>query len=284
LKNTIRFGALLAVLLATTPARAAEWSDNSFHLTYGSQFREPANPNDISKMIFTFNHVSGYKYGGNFLNVDLLYSLNNASGKDTLNGLNAVPSAGAAEVYIVYRHTLSLNKVTNSKTFQLGGIVRDIGIDAGTDLNTKNSAFSSRKIMPVLGVSAAFNVPGFLNFGVLINKEWGVNAIIGKEVSFDASPIINAAWGIPVYGPLSFEGWGAVIFPKGKDAFGADTVTEVHLRPKLMVDVGTFFGGKGFQVGVGYEYWLNKFGNDHSKDTSGGSLAQTFFVEGAIHL
>lgn len=280
-KPTIRLGALLAVLLVATPAYALEWSDNSFHLLYGTTFREPANPRDISKAILGFTHVDGYKWGGNFLNIDMLYSMSGYG--DDVQGLSEVKSAGATEVYVVYRHTLSLNKMSGGKTFE-GKVLRDLGIVLGTDLNTKNHAFSSRKIMPVVGVNASFNVPGFLNLSLLLDKEWAVNGILGKEVTFDVTPMVAASWGIPVYGPLTFEGFGQVNLPKGKDAFGADTVTEVLLHPKLLVDVGTFFGSKGYQLGVGYEYWLNKFGNDHTKDASGGSLANTFFVEAAIHL
>jgi hypothetical protein len=276
--------AFAALAFHAGPAQALEWSDNAFRLWYGPQFREPANPQDIPKLIFSFTHVDGYKWGGNFLNIDLLYSLGEGGHGDTVQGLSTVKSAGAAEVYIVYRHTLSLNKITQTKTFEVAGILRDLGIELGTDLNTKNHAFSSRKIMPLVGANLSFNVPGFLNVGLLLNKEWAVNGIVGKEVTFDVTPMFAAAWGIPVYGPISFEGFGQVNLPKGKDAFGNDTVTEVLFHPKAMVDVGTFWGSKGYQLGVGWEYWLNKFGNDHNNDSSGGSLASTVFFEAAIHL
>lgn len=286
-KRTLLLGVLAALALHSSPAQALQWDDNSFHLVYGGAFREPGDAQNIPKMILSFTHVDGYKYGGNFLNVDLLYSINGYG--DDVRGDAPVPS-GAAEVYITYRHTLSLNKITGTKTFEVGGILRDVGIELGTDLNTKNNGFSSKKIMPVAGVSGSFNVPGFLNVGLLVNKEWGIAAEPitggeGREISYDATLMLSAAWGIPVYGPVTFEGFGVLNLPKGKDAFGNDTKTELLLHPKVLVDVATFWGSKGVQLGGGFEYWLNKFGNDHNNPfLAGGAEAATFFAEAAIHL
>ena len=51
---------------------AADWSDTFVGYRYGSQFAEPAIAGDIAKNIFQLTHVSGYKYGVNFFNVDFL--------------------------------------------------------------------------------------------------------------------------------------------------------------------------------------------------------------------
>jgi hypothetical protein len=279
-KRILLLSAIVSVAFAAAPARAAQWDDNAFRYWWGPAFSEPGNPTNVPKHILSYTHVDGYKWGGNFLNIDLLYS---ASFKgDNVQGLNEVKSAGAAEFYVVYRHTLSLNKITGSKTFEVGGVLRDLGIELGADVNSKHNAFAARKIMPVGGLSLAFNVPGFLNVGVLADKEWSTNAIVGKEVTFSLTAMFTAAWGIPVYGPVSFEGFALANLPKGKDGFGADTKTEVLLHPKVMVDLGTLWGSKGYQVGAGWEYWLNKFGNDNSAVP--GSKQSTVFVEAAIHL
>jgi hypothetical protein len=279
-KTTLRLLTVLALGLAASSARALQWDDNAIRYWWGPAFSEPGNPNNVPKHIVSFTHVDGYKWGGNFLNIDLLYS----NDKDPVQGLATVKSAGAAEFYVVYRHTLSLNKVTGSKAFQLGSIVRDVGIELGADVNSKNNAFASRKIMPVGGVSVSFDVPGFLNLGVLADKEWNTNAIVGKEVTFDVTAMFTAAWGIPVFGPISFEGFALANLPKGKDGFGADTKTEVLLHPKAMIDLGYLWGSKGYQIGAGWEYWLNKFGNDNSAPGAAGTKQSTVFVEAAIHL
>ena len=59
-------------------AGAAEWSDTSIGWRYGTKFAEPFNTKDISKNIVSLTHVSGYKYGVNFFNVDLLMSASDA--------------------------------------------------------------------------------------------------------------------------------------------------------------------------------------------------------------
>ncbi len=272
---------VMCLAVAAMPARAElQWSDNEFRFWYGSAFREPANPENVAKSILSFTHVDGFKFGSNFLNLDLLYS----NTRDPVQGAGAqVTSVGAAEVYAVYRNTLSFNKIGNTKTFSFGPI-RDVGVVLGVDANTKNHGFSARKIMPIGGLGLAFNVPGFLNLQFLANKEWAVNGILGKSVEFDLTPTFAASWGIPVYGPVEFDGFATLNLPKGKDGFGNDTATEVLLHPKLMVDVGTFWGSKGYQIGVGAQYWMNKFGNDHSKDATGGSEEKAVFGEVAIHL
>jgi hypothetical protein len=279
LKRSLLSLVVIGLALAAKPAQAElQWSDNSFHLWYGTSFAEPAE-GTVAKTVLTFQHVDAYKWGGNFLNIDLLYS-NTA---DHIQGVSSVNSVGAAEVYAVYRNTLSFNKIGSTKTFSFGPI-RDVGFVVGVDANTKNHGFSARKIMPIAGFALAFDVPGFFNIELMANKEWGVNGITGKSVEFDITPTIAAAWGLPVYGPVAFEGFANVNLPKGNDGFGNATVTEVLVHPKLMVDVGTFFGSKGYQIGVGGQYWLNKFGNDHDKDASGGSYEKAIFGEIAIHL
>jgi nucleoside-specific outer membrane channel protein Tsx len=283
MKTKLTLMSLVAGLALAAPStRAAEWSDTSIHYWFGTTFREPANPSKVTKNIFSLTHVSGYKYGSNFVNIDFLYS----SKSDNVQGQDAVPT-GATEVYAVYRHTLSFSKISGSKI--AFGPIRDVGLELGIDLNTKNNAFASKKVMPIGGLNLAFDVPGFLNLGILVDKEWNDNAIsfpgkVGNTVTFDPSLTVSLAWGVPVYGPLSFEGFANLITPKGKDGFGSKTVTEILAHPKLMADVATLWGSKGVQVGVGFQYWLNKFGNDHTKDDSGGSYEKAAFVEAAVHL
>ena len=63
--------------------------------------------------------------------------------------------------------------------------------------------------------------------------------------------------------PPKFQGFINVIGEKGDDYAGVKTHTETLMRTSLMVDVGQMaWGNKNtFLMGVGYEYWRNKFGN-----------------------
>ena len=98
-------------------AQASDWSDTYIGYRYDTSFREPTNPEYITKNIFSLTHVSGYKYGTNFFNVDMLTS----NGKDPASG----GGGGAHEVYVVYRTTLSMNSLGVPVKM---GILRDLGL------------------------------------------------------------------------------------------------------------------------------------------------------------
>ena len=160
---------LAALIFVAGSSQAADWSDTSIGFRTGNNYAEPFNPNDIKKSIVNFNHVSGYKYGGNFFNADFLMS-------DAKDPAGAGSTNGAQEVYIVYRHTLDLEKVSGTK---MGfGPVRGFGLVAGFDVNAKTDAgYNSKKRMFVVGPQVSFDVPGFLNVGLLVLKE--SNATLG---------------------------------------------------------------------------------------------------------
>ncbi|HVY04616.1 MAG TPA: outer envelope protein [Burkholderiales bacterium] len=270
--------ALLALVAAffIGSACAAEWSDTSIGYRYGTKFREPFNDEDISKNIIDFQHASGYKYGVNFFNIDLLMSDKNDPGAN---------SAGAQEAYIVYRNTLDAAKIFGGE-YKFGPI-RDIGATIGFDWNTKNDVgYSSKKRMLVAGPTIMMDVPGFLNISVL--ALWESNAPVGitSRYEYDTHPMLDFAWGIPIgTSPFSFQGYFDIIGSKGKDEFGNDTKTEIHFDGAIMLDVGRVLGGPKdtFKVGLEYEYWENKFGNDHNGPAGDGAFAKTPMIRAEYH-
>jgi nucleoside-specific outer membrane channel protein Tsx len=269
-KNIVATCVLGVVILSAgmQQANAVEWSDNAIGYRYGTKFAEPYNSNDISKNIFNFTHVSGYKYGTNYLNLDLLQS----DSKDS----------NAQEAYVVYRHTLDLGKVSNKN---LGfGPVRGVGITAGFDWNTKNDpGYSSRKRMLVAGPTLMFDVPGFLNVSLLALRESNQPVGVPSRYTYKTHAMLNAAWGIPIASTgLSFEGYANFIAAKGSNEFGGPTSAETNIDAMVMVDLGTPLGmGKNtFRVGLEYQYWRNKFGNPSNVP---GSLAKTPMVRAEYH-
>ena len=165
---SIRSAPLLALplLAAPTSAQAADWSDTSIGYRYGKQFAEPFNQKDISKSIINLTHASGYAYGSNFFNADLLLA-------DKNDPASVGSNTGSQEVYVVYRHTLDLGKVTGANL--KFGPVRGLGLTAGFDINTKDDAgYNSKKRMWVAGPTVMFDVPGFLNMSLL--QLWESNA------------------------------------------------------------------------------------------------------------
>jgi len=263
------------------------FSDNSVSYRYGYGFREPgvtnsahANGIDIPKHILTFTHVDGGAIWSNFINVDALFS----TSRDPANNSDA----GAIEVYGIYRGDLSLNKATKSEMFSYANILRDVTLQVGGDFNTKNTAFAPAKKLLVFGPDFQWNIPGgFLSTAIQFSKEWNNNGIVGRSVDFDPALEFEAVWSVPLgftHLPLSFTGFGNLINPKGRDGFGNGTKTEILTEPRLSLDVGALAFDRPNKVDafIGYQYWLNKFGNDHTKVP--GSLANTFFFGVRYHL
>ncbi|ENO92704.1 MULTISPECIES: outer membrane protein OmpK [unclassified Thauera] len=252
-----------ACLLAAVPAsgQAATWSDTFVGYRYGTEFREPTNTRAVEKHVLQLTHASGYSVGQNFINVDMLQS----DKADPASG----STNGATEFYLTYRHQVHLGKLLDKRL--AFGPVKEVAITAGFDLNTKNTRFAPRKRLLVVGPTLKFDVPGFLDVSLLYGKEWnhcglGAPACPRSDISFDPQWIISAAWGIPFSAgsvPLKFQGFINVNSDKGRDYAGVKTRTETLMRAALMVDVGQMAWGtkNTFLMGVGYEYWRNKFGN-----------------------
>lgn len=284
--STLLRPALLAATLACVgAAHAATFSDTSIGYRYGSDFSEPFNNNAISKNIVNLNHVSGYKYGTNFFNADFLMS-------DDKDPAGAGSGNGAQEVYMVYRHTVDLEKATGS-SYKFGP-VRGMGVTAGFDFNTKTDAgYNSKKRMLVAGPTFMMDVPGFLNVSLL--WLWESNApyntfskVSTPRYSYDGHPAITAAWGIPFSigsVPLSFEGFANIIASKGKNEFGVDTATETNVDMQIMYDMSMAIGAtpKTLKVGIEYQYWKNKFGNNSDGAAGQGAIAKTPMLRVEYH-
>lgn len=264
---------------------AATWSDTYVGWKYGSKFAEPFNRSDIAKNVVTFGHASGYKYGSNFFNIDYLMSDKN---DPAFFGANH----GAREVYIIYRHTLDLGTVTGTP-FKLGPI-KGLGLTAGFDVNTKDDAgYNSKKQMLVAGPTLFIDVPaGFLNLSLL--QLWESNAPYSTfpgpaprgvpRYHYDPHPMLSAAWGIPV-SAFFFKGVANFIADKGLNEFREPTKAETFIDFSLMYDLAPVFNTpkSALQVGVGYNYWKNKFGNDAGGAAGPGAFAKTPNVKVEYH-
>ncbi|CAN5863880.1 hypothetical protein BH11PSE8_BH11PSE8_05050 [soil metagenome] len=284
--------ALLAIplLAASGATQAADWSDTSLGIRYGTTFSEPYDNNtdgsrkDIKKAIVSLTHADGYKYGSNFFKVDFLFSDHNDPG-------DGVPgNTGAQEVYLVYRHLLDIGKVMGSDI--KFGPVRGVGLTAGFDLNTKNDFYASKKRMLVVGPTLMFDVNGFANLSALVfeesNRPDSLPAGTGRY-TYKTHGALELDWGIPLpvkFAPLSFNGYALYIGAKGKNEFGGGTKPETHIDMTLMLDAGAMMGRhkKQFLVGAEYEYWRNKFGNPSDAANAGpGATARTPMVRAEYH-
>jgi len=271
---------LMAGMTFALSAQAADWSDTSLGYRTGSKFAEPFGATDITKNIFSLTHASGYKYGSNFFNIDLLES--DSKDPSTLNG-----PTGAQEAYVVYRNTFDIGKIQGSDI--KFGPVRGVGVTAGFDWNTKNDfGYGSKKRMLVLGPTLMMDVPGFLNVSVLLLDESNAPGGISRY-TYKTHPMLGAAWGIPLgFVPLSFEGFFNYIAAKGKNEFGGGTAPETNFDGELMYDLGAGLGGpkSTFKIGFEYQYWKNKFGNPTTATGAGagpGATAKTPMIRAEYH-
>ena len=264
MKTVSRLTTLAAVLLASTGAFAADWSNNAITYSYVPHQSEPGVSDKVAKNIMTFTHVSGDKLGSNLFNIDLLKS--DSSDQANRGG------GGAQEWYGFYQRNFSLNAMTGNKTGY--GIAKDLNLTARVDAGAKNTEFAPAPRKLRLGMSAAMPVSaGFWDIGVAAYKETNHNGIVGKAVSFDVAPSLSSAWAIPVAGIGTFGGFASIVGPKGKDGFGAQTATETLIRATFMFDV---MGPKsGLTAGVGVEYWNNKFGCKNSQSFKKDSCTST---------
>ena len=209
---------------------------------------------------------------------------------DSKDPAYAGSSNGAQEIYVVYRHTLDLGKVSGANL--AWGPFRGFGATAGFDFNVKQDAgYNSKKRMLVLGPTAMFDVPGFLNASLL--ELWESNAPYSTytqtgvaRYSYTPHPMLSLAWGIPILSTgLSFEGFANFIAAKGKDEFGDQTKAETDIDMEVMYDLSPLAGAsKGtFKAGGEYQYWRNKFGNDAFGPAGPGAFAHTPMIRAEYH-
>lgn len=265
-------------------AQSADWSDTSLSWRAGSAFKEPFNPQEIHKNIYALTYVSGYKYGTNFFNVDLLQS-------DQNDPASLTQKSGAQEAYVVYRHTLDIGKFHGTE-LKIGA-VRGVGATVGFDWNTKNDVgYNSRKRMLVAGPTLMWDVPGHLNTSLLLLSESNapsgafppISNLTGRY-TYKLHPMLTADWGIPLSNLVSFDGYANFIASKGRDEVGNDTGPETNIDMQVMFDLGSVLGANKnvFRLGLEYQYWNNKFGNTSATTGGKGYKASTPMVRAEIH-
>lgn len=276
---------LVGVLLAQgfQNAEAAGWTDTYVGYRFGTHFAEPYERNDIHKNVFNLGFANGYEYGTNFFNADVLLS-------DSKDPSSADANDGAREFYIVYRHTLDLGKLTGKELSN--GVLRGLGLTVGFDVNHKNDAgYNSRKRMLVAGPTLMLDVPGFLNLSLL--ELWESNAPCNTftrtcvpRYDFDPHVMLSAAWAVPIKdSKWSFEGYANFIAPKGKDEFGIASRAETNIDMQVMYDLSGMAGSHphALKLGLEYQFWKNKFGNDHTGPAGSGAFARTPMFRSEYH-
>jgi hypothetical protein len=256
-----------------SPAHASDfqWSDTYLNYRYLWQSKDPGTYKDVHENALNLTHADGWDYGDNFFSLDVEQftrqdATNVVGAADVQNG--ASKSTGSGEFYGLFRSSLSGNKVFATKSFSFGPI-KDVSMEIGADWCTQNDAYASNKKMIVAGPKISIDLPkGFWDISFHVAREWNTNGFHanGSSDNFNATPEFETAWLYPfAIGPvpMKFTGYANLIGPKGKgEEESPGRATEILAHPKLMFDVGAIAGYKPNKIdaGVGYEYWLHKFG------------------------
>ena len=233
---------------------------------------------DIARNSIELTHVDFWSKGSNF--GDVVLNKSNIAEPATGGG------AGAMEVYFTWRSNFGLNAMTGTRAFHLGP-VRDVRIEVGTNLETKNSAYAPAEKTIYFGPNLQFAVPkGYLNVGLHLRKEWNHEAILGKTDDYAPDFNIEPNWLLPFTvgkAHMAWQGFADYNTQKGKDSFGSPTVSEFLVRHYVSLDAGglLFHRPQVLDVNAGFWYWNNEYGKKGSLP-GGEQLTPIFGV--TVHL
>jgi hypothetical protein len=318
------FAADLAVKAPTAAPADTPWfilNDNSVSFTWYPDATDPGvpgggvagNSNTFNKYVGEATHFDIWKYGTNFLDLNIIKSdSNNPINDHFLSG-----ATGATEFFGVERSTLGLNQLTNSTMFS-SFLFKNIELEAGINFNTENDGVAPQLRAPMAGLQFDLNLPGTVNLSVLAYKEWNNNNywIIGNysgEREYNVTPRFELVISEPLtflpY-PISWRNFTAVTLPKGAglsqdhlnalcaasggctgtNPYSAFTKTELFEDNRLVLDASKLWFNKPgkWELYAGYRYWYNKFGTDHnaylfSTYAPGTSIESTAYLGTTFH-
>ncbi|HEX8417152.1 MAG TPA: hypothetical protein VF641_06060, partial [Methylobacterium sp.] len=129
-------------------------------------------------------------------------------------------------------------------------------------------------------------------------KEWnrnGFNVQPNRDVSFDTVPEFEIVYNFPLGFtglPLSLAGFNNIVLPKGRGVrdvsafpFNPPAQLEFLSRTNLVLDIGKLVYDQPNRLDafVGFQYWLNKFGNGETR-TFKGTEEISFLAGVAVHI
>ena len=270
--NQLAATAMLATA-AAMPAMAETWSSTEVHLQYGTLEQVGTDGATADTTIITLQHAGGWEYGDNFFFVDHLKYESDEDGDNPFN-----PGSDGSEFYGEWYSNFSLGAITGSEI--KFGPVKDIGIIAGFNFAPEVDSWWT---LP--GVRFALDLPGFafanLDVTAYTHHSTGdENASHFTVLDEDDSYMIDFNWAYPFkIGSTSWSFEGHIEYIDGRDQvtnFGSGELESwVLAQPQLRLDVGELMGGKSGRlfVGIEYQYWKNKLGEDGTDDKEAQLLA-----------
>ncbi len=252
---------LLGAAFSTT-ALAETWSSTEIHLTYGELEQVGTDGAKVDTSIVTLQHAGGWKYGDNFFFIDHLEFDSDGKGDNPFN-----PGSDSNEMYGEWYSNFSLGAITGSEI--KFGPVKDIGVIAGFNWAPE---VDSWWFLP--GVRFDLDLPGFafahLDITAYQHQSGGsADSAAFTVIDEDNSYMIDFNWAYPFkIGSTSWSLEGHIEYIDGRDQvtnFGSGEL-ESHIlaQPQLRFDLGEAMGNEAGNlfVGIEYQYWKNKLGED----------------------
>ena len=243
---------------AQSEAQPQGFSHWDIQLAYGTEFRQPGNPRDVTKVIGTFENNSAWSWGSSYFFADVLQS----DGHDR----------HAREAYAEWYPSASLSKLSGAKLS--GGPLRDVSATLAFNAGTKSTGAAPFVFLP--GLTFDLNLPGFKFFSVGAFAYVDRGRISGADNGCHSTSYkVTPAWSLPFSigaVKLSFDGFAHFIGSHGQCA------RQILTQPQLKMDLGAVRSKPGkLYVGVEWQRWDNKFGIDGLDESFPQLLGQWVF-------
>jgi nucleoside-specific outer membrane channel protein Tsx len=216
-----------------------DWSTTSLHYLHGKDYAFRDTNGDHDMGIVTIEHANGWKYGDNFLFMDI---------SDPFDQTDEA----AVNYYMEWHPRLSLSKISG-KEFSFGPL-KDILLAGEINYNYQNGGFADDSKVYLYGLGFDFAVPGFNYFSLNVYVRDDLDKK-GKSLQF--SPY----WDLPFsIGAANFHFQGFLDYATSE---GHDNHANICAQPQLLLDLGSFFGKPNtLLAGTEYSYWHHKYGTE----------------------
>lgn len=226
--------------LVCVSASAQSWSINELQLLGGSGYRQPNNPQDLSKRILTYQHASSSDGLKHFGFIDFQWTNHERLVSGTWGR--------AHEFYGEYYAHLAVNRIGFP---EVGSLNLVAGINAGnkySDLNQRTRAYLFGASYDVRLGTGALNLM-LASYSDHSRSRFGAPDY-RTTYQFTPSGTLQFSDNFSLSGYIDFIG-----------AKGAGTASQIGSQIQIRYDLGALVGqsSRGF-VGVEYQYFHNKFG------------------------